>query len=185
MGNAFFWTGDARFLSRERKMGVASRGTCAALTFAPVAKKENSLSRKRISPSRIPARCRGKSLTLQGVSFTASKKKIGSPVFKKQRNIRFANPHLMLSMRKTPANYGWENLLLLFDAVNEAADRHTDARTARHTGGHVVKSGCPSAKPMLMPISIPKIIQLPLSSVFSSFLSDMFFLLTARRSRSF
>ena len=32
----------------------------------------------------------------------------------------------MLSMRKTPANYGWENLLLLFDAVNEAADRHTD-----------------------------------------------------------
>ena len=31
----------------------------------------------------------------------------------------------MLSMRKTPANYGWENLLLLFDAVNEAADQHT------------------------------------------------------------
>ena len=49
----------------------------------------------------------------------------------------------------------------------------------------LLKSGYPSAKPMLMPISIPKIIQLPLSSVFFSFLSDMFFLLTARRSRSF
>ena len=44
----------------------------------------------------------------------------------------------MLSMRKTPANYGWENLLLLFDAVNEAADRHT--------GGHVVKKRLPQCK---------------------------------------
>ena len=35
----------------------------------------------------------------------------------------------MLSMRKTPANYGWENLLLLFDAVNEAADQHTKNHT--------------------------------------------------------
>ena len=52
----------------------------------------------------------------------------------------------MLSMRKTPANYGWENLLLLFDAVNEAADRHTDAHTARHTGGHVVKKRLPQCK---------------------------------------
>ena len=52
----------------------------------------------------------------------------------------------MLSMRKTPANYGWENLLLLFDAVNEAADRHTDARTARHTGGYVVKKRLPQCK---------------------------------------
>ena len=52
----------------------------------------------------------------------------------------------MLSMRKTPANYGWENLLLPFDAVNEAADRHTDARTARHTGGHVVKKRLPQCK---------------------------------------
>ena len=48
----------------------------------------------------------------------------------------------MHSMRKIPANYGWENLLLLFDAVNEAADRHTDARTARHTGGHVAARFC-------------------------------------------
>ena len=90
----------------------------------------------------------------------------------------------MLSMRKTPANYGWENLLLLFDAVNEAADRHTDARTARHTGGHVVKKRLPQCKADALPISIPKIIQLPLSSVFFSFLSDMFFLLTVRRSRT-
>ena len=45
----------------------------------------------------------------------------------------------MLSMRKTPANYGWENLLLLFDAVNEAADRHTDAQTTRHADTHIVK----------------------------------------------
>ena len=52
----------------------------------------------------------------------------------------------MLSMRKTPANYGWENLLLLFDAVNETADRHTDARTARHTGSHVVKKRLPQCK---------------------------------------
>ena len=33
-----------------KKMGVASRGTRAALTFAPVRKRKNSLSRKRISP---------------------------------------------------------------------------------------------------------------------------------------
>ena len=44
-----------------KKMGVASRGTCAALTFAPVRKRKNSLSRKRISPfPAFPARCRGK-----------------------------------------------------------------------------------------------------------------------------
>ena len=80
----------------------------------------------------------------------------------------------MLSMRKTPANYGWENLLLLFDAVNEAADRHTDARTARHTGGHVVKKRLPQCKADAHADQHTKIIQLPLSSVF---LNDMFFLL--------
>ena len=48
----------------------------------------------------------------------------------------------------------------------------------------LLKSGCPSAKPMLMPISIPKIIQLPLSSVFF-FLIDMFFSFTLSVAGSF
>ena len=57
----------------------------------------------------------------------------------------------MHSMRKIPANYGWENLLLLFDAVNEAADQHTKNHTiAAVIGllffliGHVFPSYCSS-----------------------------------------
>ena len=74
MGNAFLLDGRRPFSFSGKKMGVASRGTCAALTFAPVRKRKNSLSRKRISPfPSFPARCRGKFLTPQGVSFTASK----------------------------------------------------------------------------------------------------------------
>ena len=74
MGNAFLLDGRRPFSFSGKKMGVASRGTCAALTFAPVRKRKNSLSRKRISPfPAFPARCRGKFLTPQGVSFTASK----------------------------------------------------------------------------------------------------------------
>ena len=50
MGNAFLLDGRRPFSFSGKKMGVASRGTCAALTFAPVRKRKNSLSRKRISP---------------------------------------------------------------------------------------------------------------------------------------
>ena len=61
MGNAFLLDGRRPFSFSGKKMGVASRGTCAALTFAPVRKRKNSLSRKRISPfPASPARCRGK-----------------------------------------------------------------------------------------------------------------------------
>ena len=61
MGNAFLLDGRRPFSFSGKKMGVASRGTCAALTFAPVRKRKNSLSRKRISPfPAFPARCRGK-----------------------------------------------------------------------------------------------------------------------------
>ena len=74
MGNAFLLDGRRPFSFSGKKMGVASRGTSAALTFAPVRKRKDSLSGKRISPfPASPARCRGKSLTPQGVSFTASK----------------------------------------------------------------------------------------------------------------
>ena len=60
MGNAFLLDGRRPFSFSGKKMGVASRGTCAALTFAPVRKRKNSLSRKRISPfPASPARCRG------------------------------------------------------------------------------------------------------------------------------
>ena len=61
MGNAFLLDGRRPFSFSGKKMGVASRGTRAALTFAPVRKRKNSLSRKRISPfPASPARCRGK-----------------------------------------------------------------------------------------------------------------------------
>ena len=61
MGNAFLLDGRRPFSFSGKKMGVASRGTCAALTFTPVRKRKNSLSRKRISPfPASPARCRGK-----------------------------------------------------------------------------------------------------------------------------
>ena len=61
MGNAFLLDGRRPFSFSGKKMGVASRGTCAALTFAPVRKRKNSLSRKRISPfPAFPARYRGK-----------------------------------------------------------------------------------------------------------------------------
>ena len=61
MGNAFLLDGRRPFSFLGKKMGVASRGTCAALTFAPVRKRKNSLSRKRIFPfPASPARCRGK-----------------------------------------------------------------------------------------------------------------------------
>ena len=61
MGNAFLLDGRRPFSFSGKKMGGASRGTCAALTFAPVRKRKNSLSRKRISPfPAFPARCRGK-----------------------------------------------------------------------------------------------------------------------------
>ena len=74
MGNAFLLDGRRPFSFLGKKMGVASRGTCAALTFAPVRKRKNSLSRKRISPfPAFPARCGEKYHPSRGAPFIAAK----------------------------------------------------------------------------------------------------------------
>ena len=93
MGNAFLLDGRRPFSFSGKKMGIASRGTCAALTFAPVRKRKNSLSRKRISPfPAFPARCGENPSPLKGYHLLPVNKKSDPRFSKTARNIRFANP---------------------------------------------------------------------------------------------
>ena len=97
MGNAFLLDGRRPFSFSGKKMGVASRGTCAALTFAPVRKKEEfSFEKENIPLSRILCTVQGKNPSpLKGYHLLPVNKKSAPRFSKTARNIRFANssPH--------------------------------------------------------------------------------------------
>ena len=95
--NAFLLDGRRPFSFSGKKMGVASRGTCAALTFAPVRKKEEfSFEKENIPLSRILCTVQGKNPSpLKGYHLLPVNKKSAPRFSKTARNIRFANssPH--------------------------------------------------------------------------------------------